>query len=126
MERIKRKILVVEDEKDIAQMYATKFSQEGYEVRVVNDGKEALDLLQKEDFDIVVMDILIPYLRGTEVLQELHKTKPELVRKTVVLSNYDDPDSREEVLRLGAKGYFLKTDYTPSELIEKIKDLFKD
>ena len=118
-----KRVLIVEDESYIAEMYAVKLREAGYEVEIVTDGREAVETLLKEDFDAIILDILLPYLRGNEALKKVIEIKPDIARKTLVMSNYDDPETKKEALSLGVKDYILKTDLTPSDVLKKVEEI---
>ncbi|MBZ9569447.1 response regulator [Patescibacteria group bacterium] len=116
-----KKILLIEDEKILLEMYKEKFSQEGYEMILSIDAEKGLKLAKKEKPDLIILDILLPEKDGIFLLEE-RKKDPEIASIPVVaLSNYDHPDVRKKALELGAKEYIIKTDFTPQEIVEKIK-----
>lgn len=117
-----KKILIIEDEKILAEMYQDRFTQEGYEVSLAFTSEEGIDLAKKEKPDLILLDILLPKENGVDFLKRL-KQKPEISSITVVaFSNYDEPKTRKEAENLGIKAYLLKTDFTPQDLVEKIKE----
>jgi len=106
----------------LAEMYVQKFSEEGFEVISVIDAEESLKLAKEKKPDLIILDILLPKESGIFFLKEKNKD-PEISQIPVVaLSNYDHPETRKEALALGAKDYLIKTDFTPKELVEKIKE----
>lgn len=116
-----KKILVIEDEKILTQMYRDKFSKEGFKVILAFDGEEGLKLAKKEKPDLILLDILLPKDNGIAFLKKLRKEKNLNSVLVVAFSNYDDPETKKEAFQLGVKDYLIKTDYTPSEIVEKIK-----
>jgi len=120
-----KKILIIEDEKILAGMYKEKFEMEGFEVDLAFDGKEGLEKTKKLKPDLILLDILLPEENGVSFLKKL-KEDPEISKIPVVaFSNYDDPQTKRETLELGVKEYLIKTNYTPKEIIEKIKEYLK-
>jgi len=119
-----KKILIIEDEKILIEMYRDKFSQAGFEVYLAFDAEEGLALTRKEKPDLIILDILLPKESGITFLKWLRK-EPELSSISVVaFSNYDDQQTKKEAKKLGVKDYLIKTDYTPQKIIEKIKSYF--
>ncbi|MDO8663270.1 MAG: response regulator [Candidatus Wildermuthbacteria bacterium] len=116
-----KKILLVEDEKILAEMYQSKLTKAGFKVFLVSEAKEGLALAKKEKPDLILLDILLPMENGISFLTELRKDSAIASTPVVAFSNYDDPGTKKQALDLGAKGYLIKTNYTPSEIIEKIK-----
>jgi len=121
-----KKILLIEDEKILAEMYRDKFIQAGFEVFLAFESREGLALAKKERPDLIILDILLPRENGIVFLAGLRKD-PEISSIPVVaFSNYDDPKTKKEAFKLGAKDYLIKTNYTPSEIVAKIKQLLVD
>jgi DNA-binding response OmpR family regulator len=118
------KILIIEDEKMLAQMYKEKLEKENFKVHLAFDSREGINLAKKEKPDLILLDILLPKENGISFLKS-QRSDPEISSiPVIVISNYDNPKIKEEAIKLGAKGYLLKTDYTPKQLVEKIKDYF--
>ena len=116
-----KKILIVEDEAILAEMYQDKFTQAGYEVSLAFNSEEGLALAKKERPDLILLDILLPKENGIQFLNWLRKD-PEISSMPVVaFSNYDDPETKKEAFQLGVKDYLIKTNYTPQQIVEKIK-----
>ena len=118
---MERKILIIEDEKILSEMYQDKFSQVGFKVISATEAKEGLELAKKEKPDLVVLDMLLPRENGIFFLKELRKHKEISSVPVVVFSNFDDPDTKRQAKKFGAKDYLIKTDYTPQQIIEEIK-----
>jgi len=116
-----KKILLIEDEKILAEMYRDKFTQAGFEVFLAFDAKGGLKLAEKEKPDLVVLDILLPKENGITFLSWLRKESETPLIPVVAFSNYDDPETKKQAFKLGVKDYLIKTNYTPQEIIEKIK-----
>ncbi|MFH1036670.1 MAG: response regulator transcription factor [Patescibacteria group bacterium] len=115
------KILIIEDEKLLAEMYKEKFSQAGFVVVAAPEAEEGLETAKKERPDLIILDILLPKADGISFLQRLRE-EPDLASIPVVaFSNFDDPETKKSAFRLGVKDYLIKTNYTPLELTEKIK-----
>ncbi len=120
-----KKILLIEDEKILAEMYQDKFSQEGFEVFLAFESREGLEIAKKEKPDLIILDILLPGEDGIVFLNWLRKD-PEIASIPVVaFSNYDDPVAKNQAAELGVKDYLIKTNYTPQEIIERIKEYLK-
>jgi two-component system alkaline phosphatase synthesis response regulator PhoP len=120
-----KKILIVEDEKILRDMYAEKFSHAGFEVICAADSQEGLKKARDEKPDLILLDILLPKENGIFFLTKL-RSDPQVAKSEVVaFSNYDDPRTKEEARKLGVKDYLIKTNYTPKEIVEKIKEYLK-
>ncbi len=116
------KILLVEDDPFIAEIYKKKLETSGFETINVTSGKAVLKELKEQSFDLVLLDLVLPEMSGTEVLRELRHNKeydPNI--KIVVFSNLSSNEDREEVLNLGANGFISKTEFSPSEVVGEIE-----
>jgi len=120
-----KKILLIEDEKILAEMYRDKFTQAGFEVILVFDSKEGLEKAKKEKPDLIVLDILLPKENGITFLTWLRKESEISSIPVVAFSNYDDPETKKQAVKLGVKDYLIKTNYTPQEIVKKVKTYLK-
>ncbi len=119
------KILIIEDEKLLGEMYRDKFIQDRFEVVLVDSAEEGLKIVPKEKPDLILLDILLPRENGINFLKQLKKN-PEIASiPVVVFSNFDDPKTKKEAFQLGVKEYLIKTNFTPQQIIEKIKNYLK-
>lgn len=117
----KIKILLIEDEKMLVDMYKDKFENEGFKMVTAFDAREGFEMAKKERPDLILLDILLPRENGISFLQKMRKD-PEIADISVVaLSNYDQPRTKKEAFQLGVKAYLIKTDFTPNTLIKEIK-----
>lgn len=115
-----KKILIVEDEKSLAQAYQTILSSHGYDVAVAYDGEEALQLIKDGSFDLILLDINMPKMNGLEMLRELEAAK--LQNRVIVFSNQESEQDIEEAFRLGAKRYLLKSWASPQDLVKVVEE----
>lgn len=121
----KIKVLIVEDEKMLSEMYTTKFRMEEYEVVQAFDGREGLDKAKTEKPDIILLDIILPKLDGFLVLKEIKQT-PELKKIPVLLlTNLGQDDDIKKGKKLGADGYFVKANHSPADIVEQVKRQLK-
>lgn len=115
------KILIVEDEHMLADMYATKFSMEGFAVEKAADGSQAIERLKTEVPDVMLLDIIMPKLDGFSVLKEI-KLDPRLKDIPVILlTNLGQDDDIKKGKQLGADDYFVKANHSPQEVVEKVR-----
>ncbi|MFA9262789.1 MAG: response regulator [Undibacterium sp.] len=116
------KILFVEDDPFISEIYTKKFTSSGFEVIPALTGKDALKKAHEGTFDLIMLDMVIPELSGMEVLRELRSNKsfdPNL--KVVIFSNLSGPQERQEATSAGANGFISKTDFTPSQVVAEVQ-----
>ncbi len=119
------KILIVEDENILAEMYKERFESEGIEVAVAFSAEEALEKVDKEVPDLILLDILLPRANGISFVEKLKEKKHGFDIPILVFSNYDDANTKAKASALGIKEYIIKTQYTPTELVEKVKEYLK-
>jgi len=114
-------LLLVEDEKALADVLKTKLQREGFTVSVANDGAEGLAKLKSERPDLVLLDIILPKMSGFDILEEMRKD-PELPHPPVIIiSNSGQPVEIERAKALGAVDYLVKADFDPEEVVTKVR-----
>ena len=116
-----KKILVIEDEKVLAEMYKDKLSKAGFETIEAMEAEEGLQLAEREKPNLIVLDILLPRENGITFLKKMKKNPEIFSIPVVILSNFDDPLTKKEALDLGAKDYLIKSNHDPKETVERIK-----
>ena len=121
----KNKILVIEDEQFLVEMYKTKFELENFQVISAFSSERAISILKKNIPDLILLDVLLPKKSGIAFLEEIRKIKSISKVPVIIFSNYDDPIARKKAKRLGVKDYLIKTEFTPKQLLGKIKKHFK-
>ncbi len=117
-----KKILLIEDDPFLIDIYGTKLKEEGYEVVVAEDGEKGLKSIETEDPDLVLLDIVLPNFNGWEILRKVQKKgRPQII----ILSNLGEKEEVEKGLKLGAAKYLVKAHYTPTEVVAEIKKALK-
>ena len=120
------RVLFVEDDQSVAQMYKLKLELDGYDVEVVSDGEKALDVARAGLPDIIFLDIRLPKLDGFGVLEALRKDPKTARVPVVILSNHSQQQLVERGLRMGALDYLIKTQTTPAHLSRSLETWLKD
>lgn len=121
------KILLVDDDAFLRDMYGTKFTECGDEVLTAQNGTEALRVLAQEGpVDVVLMDMVMPGLTGPDLIKEVCNTTHGESTKCIVLSNQGEKEGIEEAKAAGAIGYIIKAESIPSEVVERVKELLKE
>jgi CheY-like chemotaxis protein len=120
------RVLFVEDDPSVAQMYRLKLELDGYDVEVATDGEKALEIARSNAPDIVFLDIRLPKLDGFGVLEALRKDPRTERLPVVILSNYSEKQLIERGLRMGARDYLIKTQTTPARLSLGLETWLKD
>ena len=117
----KKKIIILDDDKFLVNMYAMKFDNKGIEVITVSSGEELIKKLKDgERADLLLLDIIVPGLSGTEALKQIKKEKLAEGVKIVMLSNQSAQEEIEKAKALKIDGYIVKAMATPSEVVEKV------
>lgn len=117
-----RNILIAEDETFIAMLYKAHLEkQPGVKVKIVGDGKQALQALREGTFDLLLLDLIMPIMDGYEVLAALKKDGKPLVPAVIILSNLSLDIDKDECRRLGAEDYIVKSDNDAPEIWLKIE-----
>ena len=119
----KKKILLVEDDSFLADIYKTSIENSGIEVTYAKDGAEAIKEMIERQFDLIVLDLLLPKMDGFEILKKAKENIRFLNTPIIVLSNLTGEDDIEKALSLGAKDYFIKTRFEPKDIVKKIKTI---
>lgn len=114
---VAQKILVVDDEKPIADILKFNLEKEGYEVVCAHDGDQAVDIAEKEDPDLILLDVMLPKRDGNEVCREIRKTQTMPI---IMLTAKDSEIDKVLGLELGADDYVTKP-FSNRELIARVK-----
>ncbi len=120
------KVLLIEDEQFIARLYQRVFEENGHSVAIKGDGIEGLEAASSGDFDVVIIDLMIPTLTGGDVLEGARKKLREIGKektKLIIATNYEpDTNSRAHLESL-ADGFIIKANVTPHELLAKVEEI---
>jgi DNA-binding response OmpR family regulator len=119
-----RRVLVADDEPHIGRIIQLKLEQGPYQVTLVADGREALDvLLSDEPIDVVLLDIMMPYVSGLEVLAEARAMEHRRDTPVIILTAKGQDADRHQALELGATDFFTKP-FSPKKLLARVDELF--
>ena len=114
-----KQVLIVEDDQFLADSYRAKFSNSNIiEIDIARDGQEALTKIQAKKPDAVILDLVMPNLDGFSFLKALNKLKISI--PILVASNLDSQDDIKQAIDLGAKDYFIKSDSTIKDIVDKV------
>lgn len=121
----KLKILLVEDDLMIVEMYKLRMEEEGYEVIVTEKGSEAIKIAGKEKPHIILLDIILPEIDGFAILQAIKDQASTKKIPVVLLTNLSQESDQQKGSKLGAAGYFVKAQHTPADIMNEIKKILK-
>lgn len=124
-EKQKVTILLAEDDRFVSDIYKRKLDTEGYEVLFAPDGREALKIMEEIVPDLVLLDIMMPFVDGMEVLQKMKGDPRWKFIPVVMLTNLAEKENIEKSISMGADGYIIKAHFTPSEVMQKIRTVLE-
>jgi CheY-like chemotaxis protein len=119
------RVLFVEDDSSVAQMYKLKLELDGYRVDVASDGEMAVEMARHELPDIIFLDIRLPKLDGYAVLQALRANAKTRDVRVVIMSNYSQRELGDRVAKLGVLDHLIKTETTPAQLTAGLEKWLK-
>ncbi|MBI4058463.1 response regulator [Candidatus Gottesmanbacteria bacterium] len=121
-----RKILIIEDDTYIRDLYMRSFQRDGYEVEAAVDGEEALNKVKTGTYDVILLDIMLPKVTGIDVLKSIRSPDAKAKDTPVFLTtNLGQEDIIKEAFKIGADGYLLKAQLTPQDVVDEINSFFK-
>jgi DNA-binding response OmpR family regulator len=122
---IGKKLLCVEDEHFIGELYDRALSKAGYDVTTVVDGLDGLREAQTDTYDIILLDLMVPNMTGIEILRRLRDPKqtPHLHSKIIITTNLEQREEIRADIESQADGYLVKAEITPRELVGILADL---
>lgn len=120
------RVLVVEDDAFLQNIYEAKLKKEGFEVETANNGQEALDLARQKKPDVILLDLIMPIKDGFETLRELKEDTALKDIKVAILSNLSQEEDKQKLMELGAIDYVVKANISFGEIVEKIQGYLKN
>jgi CheY-like chemotaxis protein len=120
------KLLLVDDDAFLRDMYGMKFSECGHSVDTAESPTIALNKLsQTQDFDAILLDMVMPGMTGVEMIEAIKNQFPKMKAKFIVLSNQGQSEDIEKAMAAGALGYIIKAESIPSDVVKKVEALVK-
>ena len=117
----KNKILFVEDEKVLRETLTEALENNNFEVEFSDNGSSALDLLKNNEYDLILLDIILQKKNGFEILEEMKKINKKI--PVILLTNLSGTSNIQKALDLGAKNYLVKSEYRLDEIVDRIREL---
>ena len=115
-----KKILIIEDDQSLYNVYAAELKLRGYDVAHESDGMHAMATIEDYKPDLILLDIILPGRNGLEILEEIQGQKDLAEIKVLMVTNYGNDSNVKKALELGAFDYVLKYNVVPSDLSEKV------
>ena len=122
MDPTAKKILLVEDEDFIRELYVRQLTKSGFNVKTAVDGQSGLDTLKTETFDLLLLDIMLPGMNGLQLLREFKAQNPNSTMIVILLTNLGQEAVIKEGFELGAQAYLIKASYTPDQVVTEVKN----
>jgi len=121
-------ILCVEDDRFIGEMYVRSLQKAGYDVTWVVDGNDGLVAARNQNFDLIILDLMLPEQRGDQILDALRNNNVDLVpnSKILIMTNFEQDEASRRSVMSRVDGYLIKADITPRNLIEVVKQMSSD
>src|SRR6056297_2449377 len=116
----KTKILIIEDERPLADLLASKLKKEGYEIENAYDGDEGYKKIKSWEPDLILLDIIMPKMDGYEVMEKINEEEREI--PVIVISNSGQPVEIEKTKKLGAVDHLIKTEFSPTDVLDKVNN----
>ena len=114
------KILLVDDDAFLRDMYATKFVELKHTIDIAESGEVALTKLHENNYDVILMDVIMPGLSGIDLLRQIKAEKLGGKPACIVLSNQSEESDRSVAFKEGALGYIVKAEHIPSEVVAEV------
>lgn len=118
--------MIIEDNKDIQEIYKHSFLKAGYDVIIEENGLDGITNVAEKLPDVILLDLMMPKVDGFEFLRLMKKNSTLLSIPVIVCSNISDNDITTRVLDAGAAAIILKVDYSGKQLVEKVETILKD
>ena len=118
-------ILCVEDDRFIGEMYVRSLQKSGYDVTWVVDGNDGLVAARNQNFDLIILDLMLPEQRGDQILDALRNNNVDLVpnSKILIMTNFEQDEASRKSVMSRVDGYLIKADITPRNLIDVVKQM---
>ncbi len=115
------KLLIVDDDVFLRDMYAMKFRESDFEVEIAETAEQAMVKLdQGMEFSVILMDMVMPGMTGVELIGEIKKKHPDCKSRLVILSNQGQESDMDEADKAGADGYIIKAESIPSDVVKQV------
>ena len=121
------KILVIDDDQDIRDIYGEVLKDAGFELDFAADGEEAYKKISMGGYDVILLDIMMPKIDGIALLGKLKENPPSgYLGEIIIISQLNQPEVIKKALDLGAKGYIVKSSVTPDQVVARISEILKN
>lgn len=116
------RIAIIEDDPVISQMYRMKFEADGFEVQLADNGERGVALVETFKPDLILLDLQMPKMDGTEALTEIRKHPWGKDIPVIILTNLGEEEAPKTLRALGIHSYIVKADLTPKQVVGRVKE----
>ncbi len=120
-----KKILLIEDNREISLLYSESLEKAGFTVVTASSGEKGLELAKGGKFDLILLDIMLPQKSGLDVLKELKSDPTTAAVPVYMLTVLGQESVIKEAFELGASGYFMKSSYSPKDVVSEVEEILK-
>lgn len=118
-----KKILLVDDDVYIRDLYTEVLKDENYDVAIAADGQEAVQMVAQNSFDLILLDVMLPKMDGIQVLSRIKQNEKYKNVPVVMLTNFGQKDLVKQAVSMGSSDYLLKYNITPGEMTQKVRQI---
>lgn len=122
---IKKKILIIEDEKALREALKSYLEEDGFEIEVAADGEAGINLIKENKFDLAILDIILPKKDGFKILEEIKEDEKIQKIPIIILTNLESIEDIQKAFEKGINNYLVKSDHSLEEVSQKIKEILK-
>ncbi|PIU09022.1 MAG: response regulator [Candidatus Moranbacteria bacterium CG08_land_8_20_14_0_20_34_16] len=122
---MKKRILIIEDEKVLRETLEDYLREDGFDVKIAMDGEIGMNLIKEEEFDLIVLDIILPKKDGFKILEEVKEDEKRKNIPVIILTNLESVEDIQKAFERGVTNYLVKSDHSLIEVSEKIKKILK-
>lgn len=122
---MKKKILIIEDEKALREALKSYLEEDGFEIEVAADGEVGISLIRENKFDLAILDIILPKKDGFKILEEIKEDEKIQKIPIIVLTNLESIEDIQKAFEKGITNYLVKSDHSLEEVSQKIKEILK-
>ena len=116
-----KKVLLIEDERDLVDLYTEVLVEVGFTVVTALDGETGTEKIKNEDWDLLLLDVMLPDKDGMAMLEEIHNTSVLKKGPVIVLTNLNREDLVEKSVQFGASGYLVKSEVSLDDIVAEVK-----
>lgn len=119
------RLIIIEDEEPIRELYKRQLTLAGMQTDGFANGKEGLEAISKTQYNLLLLDIMLPDMNGLEILKQIKTNPATKALPVLLLTNLGQDAVIKEGFQLGAEGYMIKAAYTPDQIVQEVKNILQ-